>query len=1042
MTRRSPRALARWVSAPAGLSLVATLLLLLLTPAPADAQYFGRNQVQWEDFGFHKIETAHFDIYYYPQDNETVRDASRMAERWYGRLSRQFHHQFQERKPLIFYNSSADFQQTPIGGGLIGQGTGGFTEPLKSRLVMPLTGSYAETDHILGHEMVHEFQYEIGRKYSDNPQVSALRRLPLWMVEGLAEYLSVGREHSLTAMWLRDSVVHEDLPGFRDLARDPRYFPYRYGHAFWAWVGGRWGDDTVRELFVLSLGSGIPKAFEQALGMKPEEAFEAWHESIREGYEPIVKARAGTLDSFRRVLSRETTDSRLNLAPTLSPDGQRLAFLSTRDLFTVDLFLADPETGEVTRKLVSAQGNPHLDALRFIDSAGTWSPDGRRLAFAVFARGDNRLVIVDAERREVVRRIDIPGVDALSNPAWSPDGRHIAFTGQTKGRTDLWSVEVESGRTHRLTDDPHADLHPAWSPDGKTLAFATDRGADSDFRRLTYSPLHIALLDVDSGQVRTLPLFQDALHINPVYAPDGRHLYFIADPDGIANVYRHDLESGEIFRITDVPTGVSGITDVSPALTVAAETGRLLFGVFQQGEYNVHGLDPDPEKARQVASRVTRAPERDAAVLPPVRPRQEPAVAELLRDPTLGLDPRGELTPEGYDPDLSLDFIGTSGVGAFSDSTFGFGLAGGVTALFSDILGRHQLGVSVQGGVSSGDFGGAIAAQGTYLNRANRLNWGASGAHVPFIDARRSVSRQVVEVDGQPVVADLFQELREEVVVDQAGLLGIYPLSVNRRLEARGTFSRLSFDRELETVVVVGNRVVDRFTENLGDFDSLDLFEGSLAYVGDTSFYGFVSPLRGTRYRLEAGTTTGSLSYQSALADYRHYAFLRPVTLAFRAMHFGRYGDDADSPRLTPLFLGRETLVRGYDLGSFNAEECTFTEDGTCPEFDRLLGSRVGVLNFEVRVPIFGTEDLGLVEVPYLPTELTAFVDAGVAWTEDESPELQFDKDTLERVPVVSAGLSLRMLLGGYVPIQFYGAVPFQRPQEDLVFGFLISPGW
>src|SRR5688572_25160730 len=118
--------------------LVALLVLgWLSSPGVTSAQYFGRNQVQWERFDFHVLETTHFDVYHYPAGNPVAEDAGRMAERWHERLSVALGHQFAERKPIVLYNDHADFQQTSLSGGeLIGEGTGGFTEPLRDRVVL------------------------------------------------------------------------------------------------------------------------------------------------------------------------------------------------------------------------------------------------------------------------------------------------------------------------------------------------------------------------------------------------------------------------------------------------------------------------------------------------------------------------------------------------------------------------------------------------------------------------------------------------------------------------------------------------------------------------------------------------------------------------------------------------------------------------------------------------------------------------------------------------------------------------------------------
>ena len=77
------------------------------------------------------------------------------------RLSRLLQHEFSERKPLIVYASHTDFQQTNALPWFLDESTGGVTESLKSRMILPFTGSYADFDHVLTHELVHGFQYDV-----------------------------------------------------------------------------------------------------------------------------------------------------------------------------------------------------------------------------------------------------------------------------------------------------------------------------------------------------------------------------------------------------------------------------------------------------------------------------------------------------------------------------------------------------------------------------------------------------------------------------------------------------------------------------------------------------------------------------------------------------------------------------------------------------------------------------------------------------------------------------------------------------------------
>jgi Tol biopolymer transport system component len=1012
-------------------------VVLSFTTLTANAQYFGRNKVQWERFNFKVLKTEHFDIYYYDREADVVNDVGRQAERWYERLSRIFNHSF-NRKPIVIYANSADFHQTTTTPELIGEGTGGFTDPFMNRVVLPLTGDYSENDHVIGHELVHVFQFDVASSLANSRRRFNLEMMPLWIVEGMAEYLSKGRIDPLTAMWIRDATVHDRLPDIKKLTRDPRYFPYRYGEALMAYIGGRFGDDAVIRYFLAAGTSDPETAFERSLGVPGKQIFTDWAESAREMYNPIIKDRPANLGppligGERKKGARGV----LNVGPAYSPDGRYLAFLSTRNIFDIDIFLAEAATGKIIRRLVGVDRNAHFESLRFIDSAGSWSPDSRHLAFIVFEKGDNYIGIVDVESGNI-EEVRVPGVDAIQNVAWSPDGKSIAISGQETGASDLFLFDIDSKQVRRLTSDKFADLQPAWSPDGRQIAFVSDRGSDASLEQLRFSGHHIATIDIGSREVKVLPLFSKALNINPLYAPDGQSIYFIANPEGVADIFRYYFADSRVARVTHVQTGVSGITDLAPALTVSARSGDIAFSLFEDDNYNIYKL-PANSGALTMAS--TTAPaSAPAGQLPPLRGTGS-TITAYLQNPTEGLLPLSTTFPEGsYKPSLHLAYLGPPTIGVAVGS-YGAGAGGSVSAYFSDILGEHNVGLTFQGGGSSGigTVGDQISGEVFYLNQKHRFNWGVDLVHLPYISALTGVRQQVININGQPVVADVVEQRRDISRFDDVSLITQYPFSQTRRVEFSGGMQHQSVKSELESVFIVGDTIVDRTVEPLGDSLSLNLAHGSAAFVGDSSIFGFVSPIRGTRYRYEGQVLTGDLKFETALADWRKYVFLNPITFAVRGIHYGRYGSDAEDPRISQLYVGQSSLIRGYEIDSISASECGSTPN-RCPVFERLVGSKIAVANAEVRLPLFGTKEFGLLS-GFIPTELVGFADAGVAWTAAESAKIRFQSNTNERVPSVSAGIAVRMLLS-YIPIELYYAHPFQRPDKNWVFGFNIIPGW
>lgn len=615
--------------------------------APADAQYFGRNKVQYERPDFRVLPTEHFEIYFYPVESLATADAARMAERWYHRHNAVFGRGFLAN-PLIFYADNPDFQQSNVIEDFIGQGTGDVTEGVRNRVIMPFTGVYAENDHVLGHELVHVFQYHVAQ--AERGGLSSMARLPLWFVEGMAEYMSVGRNDPNTAMWMRDALRRNDLPTIRKLETDPKYFPYRYGQALWAYIAGVWGDSAVARVFRAALTSGSERAIVSVLHVSEDSLGSAWHAALRAAYGAPDDRTSP--DGVGRGVAVGTRPGDQNVSPSISPDGRYLAFFSSRSLFGFDVYVAESATGRIVKQLTSVTGDHRFDALSFIGTAGTWSPDGRKFAFAVYAEGNNEIDVVDVESGRTERRIRPAGIGAISDPAWSPDGSRIAFSGLSGGISDLFVFDLAKGTTVRLTNGREAELQPAWSPDGRSIAFVTDRSDGTDFEELSYGPMQLALIDVASHDVRVLSRFGTAKAINPQFSPDGTAIYFVSDQDGFSDVYRRTLATGEIVRITRIATGVSGITALSPALSVARTSGDIMFSVFDRTGFSIRALAPG---AIAVASVTATSVTADAALLPPAAARGVSTIERAIAEARGGLPPATSKAAQPYKSGLFIN---------------------------------------------------------------------------------------------------------------------------------------------------------------------------------------------------------------------------------------------------------------------------------------------------------------------------------------------------------------------------------------------------
>ncbi|HTH64619.1 MAG TPA: basic secretory protein-like protein [Gemmatimonadales bacterium] len=1006
----------------AGRMVLVAAALGLSIPVVGQAQGFGRNKVQYETLQFQVLNTLHFRVFFYPEERAAALEAGRMAERWYARYTALLGHQLRGTQPLVLYASHPHFEQTNVVGGDLDESTGGVTEALKRRIVLPIAGPLSETDHVIGHELVHAFQYDItgtGRSGS----LPSATRLPLWFIEGMAEYLSLGSTDPNTAMWLRDAVQHNKIPSIKQLD-DPRYFPYRWGQAFWSYLTSRYGEAVVPMLLKSAGRSGnVQFELEKLSGEKLDSLSHQWQDAVRSAYTPLQSLTSGP-EAYGKPVASEKSGGRLNVAPALSPDGSRIAFFSERGLFAIDLFLADVASGRIERTLTNTALDPHYESVGFISSAGAWDNAGDRFAFGVVERGRPVLSILDVKSGKPAKEIRFPTLGQIFSTTWSPDGKSVAFSAQADGWTDLFLYDVGTGAQRRLTNDLYADLQPVWSPDGRTLAFVTDR-FDTDTADLKAGTYQLALFDLSTGNIRRLPGFQGAKHINPQWSPDGKSLYFVSDRGGIDNVYRMDVASGDESQVTNLFVGASGITSLSPVISVAQRTGELVFTAYDSTGYRLFAIkDPAVLAGKPLAA----LPAPGADVLPLVT-RQPDSLEAKLADAHTGLPNLSETRVTNYNPGLSLDYVSQPYL-AVGASTFGTFIGGGATLVWSDMLSDHTLitGVQVNGGFK--DVGAVVA----YMNQRRRLNWGLAVQQVPYLTG--GFQAGFGTVNGQPAYIEEAQLVRQ--TERSAAAFTTYPLSRVQRVEFSAGYENISFSNELQIRAfdVSGSQLIFDSTAQLPAPNALNLGIASAALVYDNSFFGATSPILGSRYRLEADPWFGSLKIVSVTADYRKYIMpVRRLTLAARVAHAGRYGPDAESSVLFPLFLGYQQLVRGYDYNSFSAAECPST-GGTCPAFDRLFGSRLLLGNVEARFPLLGVLGLGSGYYGAFPLEAGVFADAGVAWNSDQATSLA------HRQAVTSAGAVLRMNLFGFAVAELDYVKPFQRPVKGWYWELSLSPGF
>jgi Tol biopolymer transport system component len=817
----------------------------------------------------------------------------------------------------------------------------------------------------------------------------------------------------------------------------------------------------------------------RVLGVDYKGLSELWKQHIQSTYLPEVASRQRARDIAKEMLTEARSQGTLHLAPALSPDGTQVAYFSEKDFYFVDLYLADVATGKVKRRLLKSSYSSNYETFRFINSAASWSPDGRYLAVAAKRGPRDDILIVDVARNREARRIQLK-LSGVTTPAWSPDGKQLVFTGYDGGLSDLFLVDADGKNLRRLTNDRYADLHPVWSPDGKTIAFATDRGPDTDFGTLHIGNMKIATYDVASGRIEVLPGMDAGKNVSPQWSPDGKEIAFVSDRTGVSNIFLYDVGDQRVYQLTDLFTGAQGITPLSPVLSWAHDVDRLAFVYYSRDNFDVYDLDNPrglkkqpwerPVLARRdsapagvaprflpardsapagVAPRplptpdTTRTP-RDTAAARPVEATgsiylgasgfrradstpelpdsaQRPVTISALMDSLpIPLPDTAEFKVTKYKVSFKPDYVARPSIGYTRDN-FGSGFYGGSAIALSDLLGDHQLlfAAYVNGRLSE------ALVNATYVNTRRRLNWAATIGQEPYYFFEPS------QIIGNGTTDTFVTNLRR-IVIRSVGGQAIYPLTRFQRFEFGLTAATIS-DR-LQQIFEpfdgpTGSLTGNAFTREVS-LPGASYVQPSVAYVFDNSLMGYVGPFYGRRYRLQAAQSMGGWQYFEGLADYRRYDHLiGPLTFATRALYFGRIGPDAHRFR---VFLGNTDLIRGNTSGSYYRNECVVTDPGTytgCVELDRLVGTQLAVGNAELRFPIL-TPAMHFVPMGFPPIEGAFFYDVGIAW--NEGNHLQWsrhpgDDPVNVRTPVQTLGVGARMNLFNFVILRLDYSIPQER---------------
>ncbi|MCI0448674.1 MAG: BamA/TamA family outer membrane protein [Chlorobi bacterium] len=815
---------------------------LLVFCSVLNCQYvgFGRNKVQYNNFDWHTLSTEHFKIFYYPEMKELAEIGAAFAEESYRIHQQNFNYSLIDTVPLIFYSSPSHFRETNTVPGLIPDGVGGFFEFIKGRVVIPFDGSLGNFRHVIRHELCHVFMTAKVANILRLHKQSSERQLPLWFIEGLAEYWST--EWDATAeMVIKDAILNNYMEGLDDWERFyGTFFMYKMGQNALMYIGEKYGKEKILLLMEnVWMSEDFSTVMQKTIG-KDYEAFDKeWLYYLKKKY----------FSEFSKEDSPSSYSTPIYTGgfghkPAYYKNGEKeeIYFIGNKTGYT-SLFKINLKNRSKVITVIEGEKSEAFEEFHFF-RAGLDISAGGTLAFATKSGASDALHLFDVKSEKLLTSFHFNNIVQIGSPSFSSNGEKIVFPAlDMGGKSDLYIFEIKNKNLIRLTNDYYDDRDPDISPDNKSIVFSSDRTSFGYKNRY-----NLFIYDLENNSISYLTN-GNQVDYSPQFSPEGKKIVYTSTQGSIQNIWMTDLSNGgtvegkgESIQVKD--RKVKKITNFTTAAFDPKWAGdnKIVYATYENGRIsvrilnNAENLIDTPKTTRLV----------DFSNTDKIWTLQK----------IKGIPKKNQLR---YKKEYSLD-IATTNISA--DPVFGAS-AGGIIAL-SDLLGNDQYYFLIYNNSETGEeFFKSFNIAVSRLSLGQRLNYAygiyhLSGTRYDFGDDFSYFERTF------------------------GGYFALsYPLSFFRRIDAG--ISLANSKRSLS-----GDKINRRAL----------LLTNSIGYTKDNSIWGPTGPLDGNRFNLTLGYTTdlqfGNVNYYTLIFDYRRYFRIsNTVALATRLEYLINEGKEA-----------------------------------------------------------------------------------------------------------------------------------------------------
>ena len=514
----------------------------LKTDAQVNTVEFGKNRVQYQKFNWKFYQSENFNTYFSQDGLALGKYVTQVAEGELASIEEFVEYGLQRRANVVVYNNFDEFQQSNIGLGIDWQNTGGVTKLVNNKIVLYFDGNHENLKRQVRQGIAKVLVENVlfGDDLGEFAANRALLDLPQWLTDG---YIAYAAEH--WSAQLDDDLKSALLSGrFNNFYQFAHEKPLLAGHAFWRWVGDKYGKSkTTYMLYLARIYRNLNAASNRVTKVKKFKTLLT--QFMTEESQKYLKDIRGRRVAPRGQLAvteyiKKKDFIRFNANPV--PRNMSYAVVEfKRGKYKIVL-----NENFVDRKVLVKFGtrtredekNPNYPIM-------AWDGKGTRLAVLHWEKGKIKLFVYDLVNRVKISKTELTQFSQVEDMKYMLDANTLLFSAVKSGQTDIFVYKIDKGTLEQITNDVYDDLDASFVafPNKTGIIFSSNRPSEmavSSDDSLPHNRFNVFLIDNwNKSEFKQVSQLTDMKQGDARYPSqyNTSHFTFVSNENGIANRY-------------------------------------------------------------------------------------------------------------------------------------------------------------------------------------------------------------------------------------------------------------------------------------------------------------------------------------------------------------------------------------------------------------------------------------------------------------------------------------------------------------------------